>query len=79
MGAWDFLALYAGKPHAHKSLRFRGGRGGGGDLVVFCWGAEVPILVFTSAGIFLTFPSPEEFQTCPTPSTVGTVSFFGVA
>ena len=28
MGAWHFLVLSAGKPHAHKILRFRGGEGG---------------------------------------------------
>ena len=51
MGAWDFLVLAAGNPHAHKTPCFRVGRGlgvfwrGGGGL-------EVPIL-FYGRGDFL--------------------------
>ena len=49
MGAWDFLLLSAGKPHAHIILPFWGGvlgffrRGGGGSAS----------FIFMSVGIFL--------------------------
>ena len=39
----------AGNLHVHKFPHFRGG----GGILVFFWGGEVPILFFMGAGIFL--------------------------
>ena len=51
MGAWHFLVLSAGKPHAHKIPRFREG--------VWKGVVEVPIL-FYGHGDFSELPAGRE-------------------